>query len=83
MNKTRYLLEKLTKKKNYWADEWCISELDLSKFVKQKFCYDYVKPKYDENAKHIWIWIWIYMDTDIFIIHVKTEDTYKEFAADN
>ena len=23
------------------------------------------------------------MDTDIFIIHVKTEDTYKEFEGDN
>ena len=23
------------------------------------------------------------MDTDIFIIHVNTEDTSKEFAADN
>ena len=39
-----------------------------------EFCYDYVKPKYGENAKH--------MDTDSFIAQVKAEDIYKDIAKD-
>ena len=35
------------------------------------FWYDYVKPKYSENAKIY------YMDTDGFIVHVKTDEIYK------
>ena len=38
--------------------------------------YDYVKPKYGENAKHC------YMDTDSFIVHVKANDIYKDIAED-
>ena len=30
-----------------------LSILDLSKTVMYKFWYDYVKPKYDENAKFV------------------------------
>ena len=37
---------------------------------------DYVKPKYDENAKLC------YMDTDSFIVQVKTDDIYKDIAQD-
>ena len=37
-----------------------------------KFWYVYVKPKHGENAKLS------YMDTDTFIVHVETEDAYKE-----
>ena len=40
--------------------------LDLSKTVMCEFQYDYVKPKYDKNAKLC------YMDTDNFIVYVKT-----------
>ena len=47
-----------------------LSILDLSKTVMYKFWYDYVKPKYGENAKLC------YMDTDGFILHVKKEDIY-------
>ena len=36
-----------------------------------EFWYDYVKPKYSENAKIC------YMDTDGFIVHVKTDEIYK------
>ena len=53
-----------------------LSILDLSKTVMYKFLYDYVKPKYDENAKLC------YMDTDSFIVHIKTDDTYKDIAED-
>ena len=38
--------------------------------------YDYVKPKYQHNAKLC------YMDTDSFIIHIKTEDVYNDIAND-
>ena len=39
-----------------------------------KFWYGYVKPKYNRKTKLC------YMDTDSFIIHVKTEDIYKNIA---
>ena len=45
-----------------------LSILDLSKTVMRKFWYDYVKPKYGENAKLF------HMDTDSFIVYVKTDD---------
>ena len=53
-----------------------LSILDLSKTVMYEFWYDYVKPKYGENAELF------YMDTDCFIIHVKTDDVYKDIAED-
>ena len=53
-----------------------LSILDLSKTVMYEFWYDYVKPKYGENAKLC------YMDTDSFIVHVKTDDIYKDIAED-
>ena len=36
-----------------------------------EFWYDFVKPKYSENGKIC------YMDTDGFIVHVKTDEIYK------
>ena len=38
--------------------------------------YDYMKPKYADNVK------FCYMDTDSFIMHIKTEDIYKDTADD-
>ena len=38
----------------------------MNKTVLYEFWYDYVKPKYGENAKLC------YMNTDSFIVHVKT-----------
>ena len=48
----------------------------VSKTVMHIFWYDYVKPKCSENAKLC------YMDTDSFIVHVKSDATYKEIAED-
>ena len=53
-----------------------LSILDLSKTVMYEFRYDYVKPKYGENAKLC------YIDTDNFIVHVKTDDIYKDIRED-
>ena len=53
-----------------------LSILDLSKTVMHEFWYDYVKLKYVENAKLC------YMDTDSFIVHLKTDDIYKDIAED-
>ena len=41
-----------------------------------EFWYDYIKSKYQNNAKLF------YMDTDSFITHIKTEDFYKDIADD-
>ena len=49
---------------------------DISKALMYEFWYDYIKPKYQEKAKLC------YMDTDSFIIHIKTEDFYKDIAND-
>ena len=43
-----------------------LSILDLSKTVMYEFWYDYIKPKYGENANLC------YMDIGSFIAHVKT-----------
>ena len=41
-----------------------------------KFWYDYIKVKYQDNAKLC------YMDTDSFIINMKTEFFYDDIADD-
>ena len=53
-----------------------MSILDISKTLMYEFWYDYIKPKYQEKAKLC------YMDTGSFIIHIKTEDFYKDIADD-
>ena len=53
-----------------------LSILDLSKTVMYEFWYEYVKPKYGENAKLC------YINTDSFIAHVKTDDIYKDITED-
>ena len=50
------------------------SILEISKTLMYKFWYEYIKPKYGDNAKLC------YMDTDSFIMHIKTEDFYKDIA---
>ena len=51
-----------------------LSILEISKTLKYEFWYDYIKPKYQNNAKIC------YMDTGSFIIHIKTEGFYKDIA---
>ena len=41
-----------------------------------EFWYDYMKPKCKTNVKLC------YTDTDSFIVHIKTEDSYKDIADD-
>ena len=53
-----------------------MSILDISKTLIYEFWYDYVKPKYNDNAKLC------YMDTDSFVIHIKTEDFFEDINSD-
>ena len=50
--------------------------LDISKLLMYEFYYDYLKPKYGGKLRLC------YMDTDSFIIHIQTEDFYKDIADD-
>ena len=52
------------------------SILEISKTLMYEFWYDYMKVKYGDNMKLC------YMDTDSFIMHIKTEDFYKDIADD-
>ena len=52
------------------------SMLEISKTLMCEFWYDYIKPKYQDNAKLC------YMDTGSFIINIKTKDLYEDIAND-
>ena len=51
-----------------------MSILDISKTLMYEFWYDYIKPKYKDKAKLC------YTDTNSFIIHIKTEDFFKDIG---
>ena len=53
-----------------------MSILDISKTLMYEFCYDYIKPKYQDKAKLC------YMDTDSLVIYIKTKDFYENIAND-
>ena len=53
-----------------------LSILEISKTLMYEFWYDYIKPKYQNNAKLC------YMDTDSLIINIKTEDFYEYIPND-
>ena len=53
-----------------------LSILEISKRLMYEFWYDYIKPKYQNNAKLC------YMDRDSFIINIKTEDFYEDISND-
>ena len=51
-----------------------LSILEISKSSMYEFWYDYIKTKYQNNAKLC------YIDTDSFIINIKTEDFHEDIA---
>ena len=53
-----------------------LSILEITKTLMYGFWYDYIKPKYQNNAKLC------HMDTDDLIIDIKTEDIHKHVADD-
>ena len=53
-----------------------LSILEISKILMYEFWYDYMKPKYNDNVRLC------YMDTDSFVMHIKTNDFYKDIADD-
>ena len=53
-----------------------LSILEISKILMYGFWYDYMKPKYNDNVKLC------YMDTDSFVMHIKTNDFYKDISDD-
>ena len=53
-----------------------MSILDISKMLMYEFWYDYIKPKYGDRVKLL------YMDTDSFVTHNITEDFYEDIADD-
>ena len=53
-----------------------LSILEISKTLIYEFWHDYIKLKYQNNAKLCC------MDTDSFIINIKTEDFFEDIAND-
>ena len=53
-----------------------MSKLDISKTLMYEFWYGYIKPKYRDRTELS------YMDTDSFVIHIITEDFYRNIAND-
>ena len=51
-----------------------LSLLEISKTLLYEFRYDYIKPKYQNNAKLC------YMDTHSFIINIKVGDVYMLYG---
>ena len=53
-----------------------LSILEISKILMYEFWYDYMKPKYNDNVRLCC------MDTNSFVMHIKTNDFYKDIASD-
>ena len=53
-----------------------LSILEISKILMYEFWYDYMKSKYNDDVKLC------YMDTDSFVMHIKTNDFYKDISDD-
>ena len=51
-----------------------LSILKISKILMYEFWYDYMKPKYNDNVRLC------YMDTNNFVMHIKTNDFYKDIS---
>ena len=50
--------------------------LDKSKVLMHEFYYDYLKPKYNDKVKLL------YMDTDSFVLHIEAEDFFEDIKND-
>ena len=50
--------------------------LELSEVIMYRFPYNYIKNKYDNKSKLLFI------DTDSLMYEIKTEDVYKDFSSD-
>ena len=50
--------------------------LDESKEFMYKFYYDYLKPKYNDKVKLL------YMDPDSVVLHIETEDFFEDIKND-
>ena len=53
-----------------------LSILEISKMLMYELWYDYMKPKYNDNAKLC------FKDTDSFIMNIKTNNFYEDIAND-
>ena len=53
-----------------------LSILEISKILMYEFWYDSMKPKHNDNVRLC------YMDTDSSVVHIKTNDFYKDIASD-
>ena len=50
--------------------------LGIRQIVMHEFWYDFIKPKYGENARLCYIY------KDSFIVNVETDDIYKDITED-
>jgi len=48
--------------------------LEISKLIMYRFFYEYLKPKYGDKYKLL------FMDTDSLCCHIETEDLYADMA---
>jgi len=48
--------------------------LEVSKLIMYRFCYDYLKPKYEDKCKLL------FTDTDSLCCHIQTADLYADMA---
>ena len=50
--------------------------LEITKTLMYKFCYNYIKPRYQDKVNLSYIY------TDSFLVNLKTDDVYKDIEND-